>query len=81
MQDRIEEHKKLQSFWNIVKEKVEEAIHAKSTPEKLKEEIAWLWINCMTPANPDCEICNWHPHIELMLTQILDDEVGFDTRV
>jgi len=76
MQDRIEEHKKIQTFSNEIRQLCEFAVRTQSTPEKLKETIAWLCTKCLLPYDPECELCFWNTEttkdIDDMFAECLD---------
>jgi len=60
MKQKIEDHQKIQTYANTIKEIADTAIRDKKTPAQLKREIEWLCLLCFkTPDEiKDCDTCN-----------------------
>lgn len=60
MKQKIEDHQKIQTYANTIKEITDTAIRDKKTPAQLKKEIEWLCLLCFKPPEEieDCSMCN-----------------------
>ena len=60
MKQKIEDHQKIQTYANTIKEIADTAVRDKKTPAQLKKEIEWLCLMCFKQPEEiaDCSLCN-----------------------
>lgn len=58
MKQKIEDHQKIQTYANTIKEIADTAIREHWKTNELKQNIFELCTKCLSPATSDCKICN-----------------------
>lgn len=60
MKQKIEDHQKIQTYANTIKEIADTAVREHWKTNELKQKISEICAKCLSIATSDCEICNWH---------------------
>lgn len=60
MKDTFKTHHEAQTAINALNEHLNLELHKGTGIEGIKDAVKKFCFTCMQPANPDCDICNWH---------------------